>query len=251
MSYILDALRRSDAERERDQTQVPGLFAQQPVGAALRTAEPMSRGLPSWALIVGGVALGVAVPAVWFGVQSPQRPSPVVPAASSDRGVVATEPLPAAPPPVPRTMEAAPKPTPVPQREIAASPPPALPKPQMPPPPAVQTPQARAPELPIARATPAPTASPKAVPASAAATPTAPAERVPKLSELPDSVRREIPGLAFGGAVYSDTPSARFVILNGLIYREQDRIAPDLVVEQIKLKAAVLRWRDQRFEIAF
>ena len=76
-------------------------------------------------------------------------------------------------------------------------------------------------------------------------------ERIPRLNELPESVRRSIPSLAFGGSVYSETPSARFVILNGLVHRENDRVAPDLVVEEIRLKSAVLRYRDQRFELAF
>jgi general secretion pathway protein B len=244
MSYILDALRRSDAEREREQAQVPNLFAQQPAGAGLRPAESERRPMPGWAWVAIGVGLGVAVPAVWFGLM---RPSPVVavaPTAPSDRGVVSAPPPVVAPPPAaartaPPAMPQAPAVVAAPIEQISAPP---APKPK------AVAPPTRAPrETSVARST---DAARTTAPQASAAEP-AKAERVPRLNELPDSVRRELPTLAFGGAVYSETPSARFVILNGLVHREQDRIAPELVVEQIKLKSAVLRYRDQRFEIAF
>lgn len=253
MSYILDALRRSDAEREREQAQVPGLFAQQPAGTSLRTAEPASRGLPGWLLIAAGVAFGVAVPAVWFGLLQPEKAVPVAAIPPANRAGVTSAPsqAPSATPlPAPNSIDGSPQPASAPQREVASMTVPAAPKTQPPRTAPSNSAPARAPETPIARTPVAPIATPKAAsaPASVAASTT---QRVPKLSELPENVRREIPGLAFGGAVYSETPSARFVILNGLIYREQDRVSPDLVVEQIKLKSTVLRWREQRFEIAF
>lgn len=236
MSYILDALRRSDAEREREQAQVPGLFAQPSADAVLRTADSPRRGVPGWALIIAGVALGVALPSIWFVLT---RPAPSAP------------PMPLAPPPPPPVVQrepAAMAPS-VPDVPVA---PPATPKVQASPSVAPAAAPAPAPARPPQEALAPRAAKPVAVaPKAASAAATMPAERAPKLSELPESVRREIPNLTFGGAVYSETPSARFVILNGLIYREQDRVAPDLVVEQIKLKSAVLRWRDQRFEMAF
>lgn len=246
MSYILDALRRSDAEREREQAQVPNLFAQQPMGAGLRPAESERRSMPGWAWVVIGVALGVAVPAAWFGLSRPTPTVAVAPAAPSDRGVVSAPPPPVAAPPSVAAPPAPPAAVPQPAAPVAApaeriaTPP--MPKPKTAPAPSHARETSVARSVDITARTPAQAAS---------ASEALKTERVPRLNELPESVRREIPALAFGGAVYSETPSARFVILNGLVHREQDRIAPELVVEQIKLKSAVLRYRDQRFEIAF
>ncbi|MEP6506293.1 MAG: general secretion pathway protein GspB, partial [Betaproteobacteria bacterium] len=59
------------------------------------------------------------------------------------------------------------------------------------------------------------------------------------------------PRLAVGGAIYSETPSARMVILNGQVWHEGDKPAADTVLEQIRLKTAVLNYRGQRYEIAY
>jgi general secretion pathway protein B len=60
-----------------------------------------------------------------------------------------------------------------------------------------------------------------------------------------------MPRLSVGGSIYSETPSARMVILNGQVYHEGDKPAADTVLEQIRLKSAVLSYRGERFEIAF
>jgi len=41
------------------------------------------------------------------------------------------------------------------------------------------------------------------------------------------------------------------VIIDGRILRENDRLAADLTLEQIRPKSAVLRFRGYRIEIAF
>ena len=51
--------------------------------------------------------------------------------------------------------------------------------------------------------------------------------------------------------MYSSTPSSRILILNGQVLHEGDKIAPDLVLQQIRLKAAVLLFRGYRYSIAF
>jgi general secretion pathway protein B len=90
----------------------------------------------------------------------------------------------------------------------------------------------------------------------APARPAAPAvaenpDRVVKLEDLPDAVRRQIPPLAFGGATHSSEPSARMLIVNGQIWREGDELAPGLKLERIELRAAQFRFRDRRFEMAY
>jgi len=54
-----------------------------------------------------------------------------------------------------------------------------------------------------------------------------------------------------GGSIYSPNAASRFLILNGQIFHENDKVMPELVLEEIKLKAAVLRFRNQRFSISY
>jgi general secretion pathway protein B len=68
---------------------------------------------------------------------------------------------------------------------------------------------------------------------------------------MPDALRGDLPPLAVGGSVYSAQPEARMLILNGRVFREGDAVAPDLVLEQIRQRSAVLRWRDQRFSLPY
>jgi general secretion pathway protein B len=74
---------------------------------------------------------------------------------------------------------------------------------------------------------------------------------VPGINELPPDVRAQLPRLAVGGAIYSDTPSARMVILNGQVFHEGDKPAADTVLEQIRMKSAILSFRGQRYEVTF
>jgi general secretion pathway protein B len=74
---------------------------------------------------------------------------------------------------------------------------------------------------------------------------------VPKLAELPDELRRSVPPLAFGGAVYSEVPAQRMVILNGQLLREGEALSADLTLETIRAKSAVLRIKGERFELVF
>ncbi|NDU79703.1 GspB domain-containing protein [Actinomadura sp. DSM 109109] len=69
------------------------------------------------------------------------------------------------------------------------------------------------------------------------------------LRELPEAVRRELPPLAVGGSMYSAQASQRLVILNGQVFHEGAQIGAELVVEQIRPKSVVLRFRQQRFEM--
>ncbi|HEY9106232.1 MAG TPA: general secretion pathway protein GspB, partial [Roseateles sp.] len=94
---------------------------------------------------------------------------------------------------------------------------------------------------PVVAAAPAP--APAAEPA-----PPPPAEaRIPRLAELPENTRRELPRLAISGSVYSDDPASRFVIVNGEVQREGAKLGADLVLEQIGARELVLRFKGQRF----
>lgn len=224
MSYILDALRRAEADRERERGQVPGLHAQPASGSDATPATGQRRWLP-WAggglLVLAGVGAGS-----WWAGSSPEAAPPVSQPAA----------MPAAAPPAtrPPAIEAGAAPTaqpmlhaPMPQPASAASPYLA----PAPPPGAIA-------------ATPAPRPDRAAPPAPAPVMAPAP---IPRLSELPDSTRRELPRLAISGSVYSDDPASRFVIINGEVRREGAQLGADLVLEQIGTRELVLRFKGQRF----
>jgi general secretion pathway protein B len=76
-------------------------------------------------------------------------------------------------------------------------------------------------------------------------------ERVYAMNELPDDIRRQLPGLSVGGSMYSTTPASRLVIVNGQVLHEGDRLTPELVLQQIRLKTAVFAFKGYRFTITF
>ena len=69
--------------------------------------------------------------------------------------------------------------------------------------------------------------------------------------QLPPNIRSELPQFAVGGSIYSTKPAARSLIVNGQLYRERDRLTSELVLEEVKLKAAVFSFRGYRFEVMF
>ena len=101
MSYILDALKRADAERERGT--VPGLRAQTVPGVTPESHGAHAR-LRAWPMIVTGIALAVAVIAagawVWRSQAGSDRAPVVVAAAPTVPAVPAAPALPPQPAPV-------------------------------------------------------------------------------------------------------------------------------------------------------
>jgi general secretion pathway protein B len=87
--------------------------------------------------------------------------------------------------------------------------------------------------------------------ASAAKPASAPEARIYTLNELPDEVRKDLPALEIGGAMYSKTPANRMLIVNGQVFHEGDTLAPGLSLEQINLKSAVLKLKGYRYGISF
>lgn len=131
MSYILDALRRADAERERGS--VPGLHTQaMPDVGDEDEALVRRRGLAPWQWIAIGLAGGLAVAVAWTwrgdepppappqlpppppqaALPAPPPPQPVVPAEPAPAAPVAIAPMRAAPPAAPPPPAPAPAPPP-------------------------------------------------------------------------------------------------------------------------------------------
>lgn len=225
MSYILDALKKADAERER--AAVPGLHAHPQDGLSSRDERSS---VPWVAVAIGAiVVLGGALAWVLW----------------ADRGV-RTPPLVAAAPPAPQptaAIVAAPPP-------IAAPAPSTAPAATPAPPPAAAEP-APTPTVVISPPPPPPTPAPAPVPvaAPAAPSPKATEPRLPTQAELPADVRAGLPPLAISGAVYSPTPSARMVFINGAVLREGDAVVDGVVLERIGASASVLSVRGTKFEV--
>jgi general secretion pathway protein B len=235
MSYILDALKRADAERARDASVVPDLYAQADASAGPRP----ERSSAGRAIAVAAVALMLAALAWWWlGATPPVSPpvtaAPVRTADPTPQPTIAMAPTPPAPAPA-VVATPAPAPTPTPAPVVVAAP--------APPPTAVAPPPVRA-VAPAARALPVQTAPPIA----AASAPNA-AARVLALAELPPDIRAQLPTLVVGGSVYSTRAASRMVILGGQVFREGDRPAEGLVVEQIGLKSTVMSFRGLHFEL--
>ena len=70
-------------------------------------------------------------------------------------------------------------------------------------------------------------------------------------AELPPEVLRELPKLAVTGGVYSDNPGQRMLIVNGQVVNEGADLGQGVVLEQIRAKSAVLRFRGYRYAVGY
>jgi len=266
MSYILDALRKAEAERQRgavpglhDQAGAAGLAAAPDAGQGRGLRLPFFIGLLVVAALVGALWLNRGL---WPGGAVPPAPGRNQPAGTAQAPAGAQTVQSHAPaagvavaqaPEPPATMPApAPGPGPspalvvVPKESAAPTPAEVNAAPAVPP---------RAPAA-VARSVPprdAVSAAPKLVPAGKAAAlqpVAAPAPQpLPRLADLPEAQRRELPALVVSGAVQSPDPASRMLILDGQVLREGDAPAPGLVLERIGPRAAVFSRGGVRFEI--
>jgi general secretion pathway protein B len=242
MSYILDALRKAEAERERGT--VPHLMAQ-PLGSPPTAAAPRRGAL--WGA-GAALSLAAAVGAGWWLARQDAPAPSAVPAAAMAPAVPVTEPVAvhaAAPATGGTALSTAPNTVATPPARTApvvnSGTPGSLAALEQPPGP-------QRPAVGVPAAAPAPQAVDGA-PASATTRPTP--TRTVAYDQLPPDVRRQLPALSLAGAIYSDTPSARMLLVNGQLQREGDHVAPGVVLEQILPRSAVLRWRDLRYEMGW
>ena len=75
--------------------------------------------------------------------------------------------------------------------------------------------------------------------------------RIYTISELPDEIRRSLPSIVVGGSVYSSVPANRFLFINGQVMHEGDVVSPGVVLQSIRLKAAVLLYKGYRYEMNY
>jgi general secretion pathway protein B len=232
MSFILDALRKSELARER--RALPGYVEL-----------PASRSAPSrLPLILGAIAVLLVVNvAVLTVVLLKRSPSGVAPTpATSNVSMRASEQGPASAPATHRTETLPENPTApaTPARELRPlqseaqdDEPIDVPEPIAPPPRAV----ARATG---GNQTPPPTAAGNA--RTLRADPD-----VPLLVELSPAALTGLPRLNLDLLVYSEEPKQRFVMVNGQRLREGDNSREGVVLEHIRMNGAVMNYHGTRF----
>jgi general secretion pathway protein B len=228
MSYILDALQRADAERERGR--VPGLHT--PTGLSADTSlTPHTRqaALPWRRLAVfAGLAGAAAVGWWWFSA----GPAPAQPSTPDSGAAGATQTAPVRPPD---------QSTVSPETTLPAAPILAPAEPVRTP---VASPRASAPTPAPALTTPSPAAPVPAAPSPAP-------QAVRRWAELPAETRAQLPTVSVSGSTWSKNPAHRMLIVNGQVLQEGQAIAPGLVLERIDPNSAVLNHRGLRYSISY
>lgn len=229
MSYILEALKRADAERDRGA--VPTLHSHAiPAAANTKSRTPVA----NWIAAIALLAL-VVLGALWWTLG--RQPAPVTPV------VLAPVALPPPAPP-PAVVAAAPA---MPAAPVA----PAIVTPPRPAPAAAPRKTAE----PQRAATPRPAASAVAAAPPQAPNPapraSAPHGLIYNVGDLPDDIRAQLPKLAISGVTYSAQAAYRMLIVNGQVLHEGDEPAPGLTLETIRQKDMVLRFKGYRYSVGY
>jgi general secretion pathway protein B len=236
MSYILDALKKSDQQRQRGAT--PTLQVAQVTVAAPKRPTLIYYGLLATVLLVTGIAIG------WLHPWQPEQPP------------FGTEPV-AAESPTPISQQAVPAPSTVPP-EMPGKPAQEFPVPNL----------TRAePVAPVAGAVkpgnPAlDSSAPKAAmlmpnkPMQAKSIPEksagnagdAPEQKAIPMNELPQQIQQEVPAMTVQLHSYSGKPSERLVYINSTRLREGDSLMPGLTLQQITPDGMIFSYKGYRFQ---
>ncbi|MEC4718486.1 general secretion pathway protein GspB [Noviherbaspirillum sp. CPCC 100848] len=253
MSYILDALKKAEAERHG------GPRAAGPIPPSFHVhaqRQPLWRRPWVWSVLSAAAVVGAGM--IWMGgAPAPETPAqatqatPPAPAASST-------PAPGSPPPVAQApAPAAQQPSPAP----AAAPTPPL----------AQAP-ARAPEVPVEKPraaerkpvekkmpeTAKPARKPRQEDTKAAAAPTTPEKPRPApeppvgtLRDLPAQIQQEVPQYSVGGYIYSASKADRSILINKRLLREGDEIAPGFKLETMTPSGMILNYKGYRYRASY
>ncbi len=227
MSYILEALKKAQAERQLGSA--PTIHAMPiqaaPAARASTLRAPLVAAAAGMALLVTGAAW------FWWRSAAPAAPVVVVAQAAPVDAAEVVEAQSVAAPPLPVAPVVTP-PAPV-VRAVT----PAMAAPQPPPPPPVK-----------AAAQAEPKSVPRPEPKQEAAPPE---ENLPFMNQLPEPLRSEVPKVTFGGYMYSKNPADRLLLIDKVLRHEGEEVAPGLVLEQLQPKAALMNYRGTRYRVAY
>jgi general secretion pathway protein B len=234
MSYILDALKRADAERQRGH--VPGLHTRSSPELDTQPSESARIDMRRrWVLLLLAALLVLGLLWWWLGTV-PAEPAPAA--------------LVASPTPSTQPEAASAQPAPVPADSTQTSEPAPPPLPILAPAPARPPTAAREPD-----AAPADAKRPggeSATSGSASGNAAAPASApVRSFAELTPEARARLPAVAVSGVTYSKNAALRMLIINGKVVQEGGEIAPGLTLETIEQRSAVLNHQGLRYRIGY
>lgn len=208
MSYILEALKKAEAERNTGGIPNPAIAPSVLRSAALPGT---SRHIP-WSWLALATAAGALVAAIWL--RPAARPEtaavPAVPAAPAV-AAVETAPAPSVTALPEGPADAVHESAPVKQEAHEEKP--------------AKTKNARK-------------ATVKKTPAT---------EPIATLAELPGAIQQQIPALKVGGYIYSANQADRSVLINGRLLREGDEVAPGLILEQMQRNGMVLSYKGYHY----
>lgn len=229
MSFILDALKKSESDRQRQSG--PALFE-------VKVA-PRRVGLPPWALAIGAL-LGVnLIIVMWMLLRHPAHPEAAgavtpTPAASAPAAVAGTAAVPpTAVPTAPLTSSAAPQSVPTPVANAAQAQ-------GLPPAPAAASGTADTSPEDLAPAT-------EPAPLLGSHVKRGTAEGVPLYQDAAVVPGTHIPQLRLDLHVYAARPEERFVMINMKKLREGDTLPEGVRVESITPEGAILSYSGSRF----
>lgn len=248
MSYILDALRKSESERQ--QGRVPD-FAQQV--QMIHRPRRQRRSVMIWVILALALLLnaGVLAYVFWPGhrtdaatpatASAPQATEPAAPQSANATGVA--EPALAPTHSVPTTPD---RTTPATAEVASVSPSESTPQPEL-----TDDPVSQQGDPGVSQPSERPTvivpSTPRPLPAAAASTAES-TSRVPHLVELPLSFQRSVPDLIFNSHIYASDPAARRVMINDHYLRIGDRF-DGLRVERITEQGVVLSQNGVKFRV--
>jgi general secretion pathway protein B len=242
MSYILDALRKSDQQRQRGAA--PTLLLGQATAVAPKQPALLSYGLLALVLLGAGIAIG------WL---RPWQPEPAAPAPVA---IAAKPPEPGQSQPPAVRPDMAPKLEPKPYAQNSAPAAQAVPAPASAPVPALAQPHGaagvkierrRAPSKAVAEVSKKVAAPVPEQPPGTATADAAPAQNVISLVELPLSLQQELPPMTISVHAYSGRPGDRLVGINNRMLREGEYVVPGLKLEQITPDGMILSYKGYRF----
>ena len=217
MSYILDALRKSDLQRQHGSA--PTLQNAPLLPKASGRPAVWTYGVLGTTLVAAGIAIG------WLRPWQTQQPAPVT-------APIAVQPFAAEPPQIPA-------PPPVPAKSVLT------PETR---PPSAGNPQPRAPSTGATAPAKAAVRSAHMPPANAVAPAGgAPESRVLAMTELPPAIQQEIPPLAISVHAYSSNPADRIVGINNRVLREGGHVPPGLTLDEITPDGMVFSYKGYRF----
>ena len=240
MSYILDALRKSDQQRQRGAT--PTLLTVQATATDPRRPRYLINSTLAAVLICAGILVG------WLRPWQMKHPTPAAePIAPMPIAFSPHLAVPASPSGSPELIGESQHEPPL-RQSTSATPPGGLAAPATRP--VTPEPADNASFSPLPRHDTGVREATR-MPVQDAAVPTGTAaeggRRIMALNELPPPIQREIPEISIAFHAYSSNPKERRVMINGDMAEQGEQLAPGLNLEQITPDGVILAYKGFRF----